>query len=229
MASAAGVATVAGCQALNGSDEEDGVEYLFFSPYQARVVTSVANRIVPGNDDEPSAEEAGVIRFIDRALVREPEYTTGHDDRLYQDAYNDGIRRLDRTADELYDTSVPDLDTDELDSLLEQVQAREAPGWEDVPAFNPVTMTIAEDDFFTIFRDHVIEGYYAWPKYGGNRNLDAWRAVGYTGPFLEGYQSDELKPPWQSFDEVEEAKTRPEHFQEGNLDSVRNPLGGDRT
>ena len=208
-----------------GEDEE--YTYQFFSPHQKAVVTTVANRIIPGTDNEPSAEENGVIRFIDRILVREPEYPTEYDDRRYQSAYNDGIRRLERTAQELYGATITELDTTQLDVLLEQIEAGEAPSWEDIPSY-PLSMTVSEDDFFTILRDHIIEGYYAWPKHGSNENLDSWRAVGYTGPFLEGYQTEDLKPPWKSFEEIEsdDRKTRPEHFHGGTKNRVWDPSEG---
>lgn len=210
-------------------DEGEAEDYTFqyFSPHQKAVVTAVANRIMPGSDDTPSAEESGVIRYIDQILVREPEYRTEYDDRLFQSAYNDGIRRLERTAQELYGASVPELEPSQLDELLEEIEDGEVPEWEDIPRY-PLSMTVSEDDFFTILRDHVVEGYYAWPKHGSNKNLDSWRAVGYTGPFLEGYQTEDLKPPWKSFGEIEDddRKTRPEHFHGGDKNQTWDPSEG---
>lgn len=209
-------------------DETDEYQYQFFSPHQKAVVTAVANRIIPGVDDTPNAEENGVIRYLDQILVKEPEYPTEYDNRDYQPAYNDGIRRLDRAAQQLFDATVPGLNSDQIDELLEQIEAGDAPGWEDIPQY-PLSMTVAEDDFFTILRDHIIEGYYAWPKYGSNKNLDSWRAIGYTGPFIEGYPDPaESKPPWKSFDEIEasEGKNRPKHFHGGSPELAWDPSEG---
>lgn len=212
----------------DNQDDAEEYQYQFFSPHQIEVVTAVANRIIPGIDDTPNAEENGVIQYIDRTLVREPEYPTEFDNRDYQSTYNDGIRRLDRCAMEFCGSTVPDLDANQIDDLIEYVDAGEAPGWEHVTRF-PLSMTVDEDDFFTILRDHVIEGYYAWPKYGSNENLDSWRAIGYTGPFIEGYPDPaEAKPPWKSFDEIEatEGKDRPKHFHGGSPELLWDPSEG---
>lgn len=209
-------------------DDAEEYQYQFLSPHQKEVVTAVANRIIPGLEDTPNAEENGVIRYIDKTLVREPEYPTEFDNRNYQSAYNDGIRRIDRAAKELFGSGVPDLNENQVDNLIEQIEAGDVTGWEDIPEY-PLSMTVSEDDFFTILRDHVIEGYYAWPKYGSNKDLDSWRAIGYTGPFTEGYPDpDEAKPPWKSFDEIEtsEGKDRPKHFHGGSPELLWNPSEG---
>ncbi|AZH25695.1 gluconate 2-dehydrogenase subunit 3 family protein [Haloplanus aerogenes] len=183
--------------------------YEFFDAAQAAVVSTLVDRLLPGSDDRPSATELSVVRYIDRALQREPFYETAHDDRRFQSAYEDGIARLQDTAQQLFDRPVTDLDESEVDDLLSQIQERSAPGWEDIPTPSPVTMTIPSTAFVSLLRDHAVEGYYAQPKYGGNVDLGGWRQARYVGPFIEGYTPDELKPPWKSFDEHEAAKTRP--------------------
>jgi gluconate 2-dehydrogenase gamma chain len=183
--------------------------YGFFDAEQAAVVSTVVDRLLPGSDDRPSATDLSVVRYIDRALQREPFYETAHDDRRFQSAYEDGIDRLQETSRELFDRPVTDLDDAEVDDLLSQIEERSAPGWADVPAPNPVSMTIPSTAFLSLLRDHAVEGYYAQPKYGGNVDLGGWRQTGYVGPFVEGYMPDELKPPWKSFDEHEAEKTRP--------------------
>ena len=230
LAGAAGAAAVAGCsESESGTedtetpdstperttpeettpDDEDESAYEFFSSEQAETAAILADRLLPGGEDRQSGSELGVVRYIDRALRREPFYETAHDDRRFQDAYNAGFEQLDATAEELFDAPVRDLTNEQLDELITAVFDRSAPGWEDVPAANAVSMTIPEDAFLTIFRDHAVEGYYAQPKYGGNTELDGWKQAGYFGPFLEGYRPEELKPPWKSFEQHEEEKTRP--------------------
>jgi gluconate 2-dehydrogenase gamma chain len=38
-------------------------------------------------------------------------------------------------------------------------------------------------DFLAIVRNHTMEGVFADPAYGGNRDFIGWRAVGYGGPY----------------------------------------------
>ncbi|MFB6196300.1 MAG: gluconate 2-dehydrogenase subunit 3 family protein [Haloplanus sp.] len=183
--------------------------YAFFDAEQAAVVSTVVDRLLPGGDDRPSATELSVVRYIDRALRREPFYETAHDDRRFQTAYTDGIDRLQETAQAMFGRPIPDLDEGQIDRLLSKISDRSAPGWADVPAPNPVTMTIPSTAFLALLRDHAVEGYYAQPKYGGNVDLEGWRQAGYVGPFVEGYTPEELKPPWKSVEDHEAEKTRP--------------------
>jgi gluconate 2-dehydrogenase gamma chain len=36
-------------------------------------------------------------------------------------------------------------------------------------------------EFFAMVRDHVLEGVFCEPSYGGNRDLVGWRIVGFPG------------------------------------------------
>lgn len=207
---AAGTGTATETPTGTSASEGSAYEFGFFDEDQAAVVRTLADRLVPGGDDHPSTTEARVARFVDLALQREPVYRTAHEQSTtFRDAYEEGIDRIQRTADEMFGTSIPDLDDGQVETLLSAVQERTAPGWEDVPAHSPVSMTVPKADFFTILRDHVVEGYYAQPKYGGNVGLRGWKHAGYVGPFVEGYTPDELKPPWKSFEQHEREKTRP--------------------
>lgn len=190
-------------------ETEEPVAYGFFDAEQAATVATIVDRLLPPGENRPAATELGVVRYIDRALRREPFYETAHDDRRFQEAYKSGLERLDETARSLYGTPVRELDDEQVDELLTRVLDRSAPGWEDVPTASAVTMTIPADAFVTLLRDHAIEGYYSQPKYGGNIDLAGWKQAGYVGPFLEGYRPDELKPPWKPFEEHEQTKTRP--------------------
>lgn len=227
LAGAAGATAVAGCSESETDaddtdstlerttpeettpDEADEPAYEFFSSEQAKTAAVLTDRLLPSGEDRQSGSELGVVRYIDRALRREPFYETAHNDQRFQDAYTSGFEQLDATAEELFDTPARNLTDEQLDELITAVFDRSAPGWEDIPTANAVSMTIPEDAFLTIFRDHAVEGYYAQPKYGGNVELDGWKQAGYFGPFLEGYHPDELKPPWKSFEQHEEEKTRP--------------------
>lgn len=50
------------------SDLQDAEEYLFFSAEEARTVESMVARIIPGDDDDPGAIQAGAPFYIDRKL-----------------------------------------------------------------------------------------------------------------------------------------------------------------
>jgi gluconate 2-dehydrogenase gamma chain len=52
----------------------------------------------------------------------------------------------------------------------------------------------AGSDFFTALVNHVMEGVYAHPVYGGNRNYVAWRTMGYAGD-VHGVRFPGIGPP----------------------------------
>ncbi|MXR51516.1 hypothetical protein GRX03_07850 [Halovenus sp. WSH3] len=229
LASAGTVAAVAGCgsseepteQADEAPTDQEGgpqtdssggsskPEYTFFDDEQAATVQRLVDRLLPAGEDWPAASEIGVVRYIDRALTREPFYETAHDDRRFQDAYDSGLAKLDETAQSMFDSPVRELDAGQVDELITGVFERSAPGWENVPTASALTMTVPAEAFLTVLRDHAVEGYYSQPKYGGNEDLAGWKQAGYTGPFIEGYRPDELKPPWDSMEDHEQRKRRP--------------------
>lgn len=224
LAGAAGAAALAGCSSPGNSNEQTAsdpetdtttaepqteTDYEFFDTEQAAAIQTLVDRLLPSDEDRPAASDVGVIRYIDRALRREPFYDTAHDDRRFQDAYDSGLSKLDETANEMFGKPVRELSPSQADELLSKTLDRSAPGWEDVPTTNSVSMTVPAEAFVSLLRDHAVEGYYAQPKYGGNADLTGWKQSGYTGPFIEGYTPEELKPPWKSFEEHEQEKNRP--------------------
>jgi len=47
--------------------------------------------------------------------------------------------------------------------------------------------------FLSLLYEHVCEGLYAAPEYGGNRGLAGWRSIGYLGDVQpRGYSDDEV-------------------------------------
>lgn len=157
-----------------------------FNPIEAETVTAVAARIWPGDDDDPGAREAGVVHYIDRALAG--PYS--------EDAvtYHVGLLELDAAARERHDAPFRDLTESQQDGLLTDMDEGAT-----IDGFD----RIDPQSFFGTMRTHTMEGLFADPIYGGNRDFAGWRAVGYPGPYYlytaEEQQSFEpLDKPFQS-------------------------------
>lgn len=59
----------------------------------------------------------------------------------------------------------------------------------------------SKDPFFTALFNHAMEGVYAHPVYGGNRDYRAWRTFGYAGD-VHGVRFPHIGPrnaPWNVF------------------------------
>jgi len=116
------------------------------------------NRIVPA-DDYPSASEAGVLDFLTRII--ESENLEG--------IYREGLDGLDREAQFAYEVRFEQLRATEQDRLLTDVEAgRVQTAW-----------AVAPQEFFELLARQTVEGYYADPANGGNRDEIAWKMVGF--------------------------------------------------
>jgi hypothetical protein len=185
----------------------------FFSSHQAAVVEAATARIAPGPDDDPAeaghpgAREAGVTGYIDLILGAlgtlsdaapmifaggpwSGRHSSGPDymasfipldpvtriawrERLaaWQEQYRQGIETLDKLAGGDFTRATHE----EQDTIL----AGETMG-----------------EFRSLLFEHTIEGLYASPEYGGNRDLAGWKEIGFPGDVQpDGYTGDEVERP----------------------------------
>jgi len=143
-------------------------EARFFTPQEWAAVEAAAARIFPSNDG-PGAREAEVVRYIDRALADAyPEH---------QQLYRQGIAELEEVSAARYGASFASLGPEQQDTLLTE---------------------LAQAGFlwFALLRDHTIEGCFADPSYGGNKDGVLWEWIGYPGPVQpRGYEAGQLECP----------------------------------
>lgn len=127
------------------------VRFEFFTPASAAEVAALAAQVLP-SDGTPGATEAGVIYFIDKALM------TFERDR--QDTYRHGLSELEATRRQLFPASASFAG---LDSNQQQ----------------QVIRALEHSDFFELVRSHTVLGFLADPSYGGNRGKAGWRHIGF--------------------------------------------------
>ncbi|SDJ11638.1 gluconate 2-dehydrogenase subunit 3 family protein [Natribacillus halophilus] len=150
------------------------------------VLSAAVERIFPDDDTGPGAISLAVPYFIDKQLAGEygfnsREYMEGpffegaptqgpQTGLLRRDAFLHGVRTIQNIAEDHFDESFFDLESETQDEILEAFEEGE------------VDMTgIASDEFFSKLRTATIEGAYSDPVYGGNLNMDGWRQIGYPG------------------------------------------------
>jgi gluconate 2-dehydrogenase gamma chain len=135
----------------------------FFNDDDTRTVTAFAERLMPGAPGKPGATDAGVTNYIDLAL------SGAYEDE--QEFYRHGLTQLDAHCTKTYGKpfrSIPAAQQDECITALEQGKA---------PAFAWPTAQA----FFNTVRKHTMEGMFADPIYGGNKDFAGWRLVGFPG------------------------------------------------
>lgn len=166
--------------------------YQFFNAPEAAFIEAAVNRLIPPDATGPSATEAGVHEYLDRQLAG----AWGAGERLYRAGpWQAGTPtqgyQLPFTPAELFRTALRGVRADlqkqgkggfetlsgsEQDAYLTQLQngTRELEG---VPA----------KVFFETLLGMTIEGYFCDPVYGGNKDMAAWRMVGFPGAYAAYY------------------------------------------
>ncbi len=191
---AAGVTVVVGACDRRPDDAAGArPQYLFFTPDEAAFVEAAVARLIPADETGPGALEADVPLFIDRQLAGswgggEQLYRTGPwapesaSEMGYQlpftpaELFRKALRAL---TDELQRTNrggLAALSLDEQDAFLTALEkdSRDLGG-------------VPSDAFFSSLLEMTIEGFFADPIYGGNKDMIAWRLIGFPGAYANYY------------------------------------------
>jgi hypothetical protein len=126
---------------------------ILLSNDQRTVLRAAVDRIIPA-DDFPSGWESGV-----------GDYFT----QLFLPTYLIGLKDLDLEAEAVYGTSFAMLSEQHQDQLLEHVEKGDVrSSWNE-----------ESSKFFNLLVEQTMEGYYADPGNGGNKNCISWDMIGY--------------------------------------------------
>ncbi|PZR09739.1 MAG: gluconate 2-dehydrogenase [Azospirillum brasilense] len=158
----------------------------FFTGPEWRVLNALVDRLIPADEMGPGALEAGVTEFVDRQMNEpyghgsiwylEGPYREAPPELGYQlgltprDLYHHALPEIDRQARAKHGRQVADLDAPTRDALLQSLQHDEL-RLGDVPS----------GTFFGQLLQNTREGYFCDPGYGGNRQMAAWRMIGFPG------------------------------------------------
>ena len=142
----------------------NGVEHgAFLNDENAATIAAFTERLMPGAPDKPGARDAGVLNYIDLALAG--AYAD------LQDFYRRGLAQLDAYCRKTYHGPFVRLDAARQDEVITALEQGKASGF---------TWPTAQA-FFDTVRTHTMEGMFADPIYGGNKDFAGWRLVGFPG------------------------------------------------
>ena len=179
----AGVPWQAGFADAPRPDVEGG----FFSAAERDAVEAITARLIPSDESGPGAREAHVATFIDRQLAgfygrgqrwyMEGPFPEPLDTQGYQGPYppallwREGLAALDAHCRATHDgQGFAELDAAAQDAVLEALD-------DGAIDLEPVEAGL----FFSLAKEMTIEGFFADPIYGGNRDMLGWRLVGFPG------------------------------------------------
>ncbi|MGI4954445.1 MAG: gluconate 2-dehydrogenase subunit 3 family protein [Janthinobacterium lividum] len=158
----------------------------FFTAEEAAAVEAIANRLIPADDLGPGGKDAGCAVFIDRQLVG----PYGNNAWLYMEPpfvpdaaanfglqspvaparrYRDGLAALASYTRQAFGGRLfHQLDPADQDAVLTGLEKGD--------------VKIADGKaFFNQVQANVVEGYFADPIYGGNKDMCGWKLVGFPG------------------------------------------------
>jgi hypothetical protein len=180
----------------------------FLSHDQRRILEAACARLVPA-DQDPDGAEAGAADYIDGLLgaffTDPPRIWAGgpFSGRYGGEPSFAGFHRLSAQDELAWRTRIEGSNgisererLGPVVGLQEQYTAGLAALGEDFP-----TLPAEQQDerlrsaglFLNLLHEHVCEGLYAAPEYGGNRDLIGWRSIGYLGDVQpRGYSDAEV-------------------------------------
>ncbi len=126
---------------------------------------------------EENRSNNDVINTSTEVLVpaNTPRYQTKMNRGVF---FLEGLRAMEQTSKDKFGDRFVKLETEQQDEVLKMFENGEV-------QFNGVDSA----DFFSLLRQTTIEGVYADPVYGGNRNMEAWRMKEFPGPRM-GFMND---------------------------------------
>ena len=187
------LSAVAGCakEADKPADRSEvaSSEYkpTFFGAAEWAFIHAACDRLIPGDDIGPGAVDAGVPEFIDRHMQTPyaagdiwymqgpfveaaPEF--GYQGRLpVRDILRVGIKALDAHCQRtLGGKTFSEIGHAQQEALLKAAEAGKLE-----------LENISAKEFFNQLLAETRMGYFCDPIHGGNKNMAAWRMIGYPG------------------------------------------------
>lgn len=166
--------------------------YIFFNPEEAAFIEAAVERLIPKDENGPGALDAGVPNYLDKQLggawgagerlYRSGPWLEGEPTQGYQlpftpaELFRNALRGI--QAELAFRGSAPfdKLNAQDQDAYLKTLQG----GGIDL---NGVPSKV----FFESLLDLTIEGYFSDPVYGGNKDMVAWRMIGFPGAYASYY------------------------------------------
>ncbi|MER3438912.1 MAG: hypothetical protein C4346_15715, partial [Chloroflexota bacterium] len=147
---------------------------LTLNPHELRTAEAIFECMFPPDELGPGATEIGVAVYVDRALAG------AYADKT--ETYRLGLAALDRAARDRCGKPFVDCAKDDQVAMLAALERGELAGFHTPP----------QREFFDLLRSHCIEGLFADPLYGGNRDKLGWRFLEHPGVWLENSAEENL-------------------------------------
>lgn len=160
--------------------------WLYFTPDEANTIEALVDRLIPPDPETPGGKDAGCAVYIDRQLAG----GYGRDEGLYNAGpYREGSKeqgpQTSLTPSELYRKSLSALDAhckqayggQRFASLTDEQKDMVIAGLEN----GSIKLGDQPGSFFKQLLKDTQQGFFADPVYGGNKDMAAWKMIGFPG------------------------------------------------
>lgn len=158
----------------------------FLTAAESKLLSAIADRLIPEDELSVSGSKAGCVEFIDRqlagpygraaAMYMRGRFIQGTPEQGIQTAttpaerYRTGLRELSVYVQSKYGKLFEELPVETQDQILSALENQMV----NLPSMKGKT-------FFEQVLQNVREGYLADPIYGGNRDMVSWKMIGFPG------------------------------------------------
>ena len=178
--------------------------YNYLTQPEIRFLDAAVARLIPADDLGPGAKEAGVSYYIDQQLDSVwgshgrnyrggpwPEGTPqqGFQSRLTpREIYRAAIREVNVHCLKQYQKAFEFLQPQQQDEVLKELESGKVE-----------LASLSSKLFFGLLMRNTMEGFFADPIYGGNRDKVGWKLVGFPGVPPSNYNDliDEHNVPYR--------------------------------
>ena len=160
--------------------------YTFFTPPEAAFIEAAVDRLIPADDLTPGGTDCGVAVFIDRQLAgawgtgdktyMQGPWEKGAATQGYQspltpaEFFRVGIAATNAYCRKTLQKEFDRLTADQQVKLLQDLEG------------NKITLDgVSGQEFFNLLLATAMQGFFADPVYGGNRDKVSWKMVGFPG------------------------------------------------
>jgi gluconate 2-dehydrogenase gamma chain len=167
----------------------DPLGWYFFTATEAATVEAIVDRLIPADHLSPGGKDCGCAVFIDRQLAgdfgrgarlyNKPPFAAGLATQGYQGdltpagRWRMGLAALNDYTRAAYRKNFVRLAPAQQDTVLAGLDG------------GAVTLKLKPGfrtkEFFELVLQNAMEGFFADPLYGGNRNMASWRMIGFPG------------------------------------------------
>ena len=176
----------ASAPALAAASASEGPNYLVLTASEAAFISAAADTMIPADNLSPSGTDCGIVTFVDRQLAsawgggaklyRSGPFHKGKPEHGYQlpltprEFFIAGIAATNAWTRKTYKKDFDRLSPKEREEALKALEAGKA----ELESFNG-------KQFFEALLTIVMEGFFADPIYGGNKDKVAWKMIGFPG------------------------------------------------